>query len=539
VQGDQVFYGAGSGTFTVTVQAGDPSPPSAQAAGLSTVSFPETVSAGAVYSQSGAYSATVAHTYAFTAVETASGVYTATAADRAGNGATAYYTVTRDVLAPAAAITVPQRATAGEISISWLATDAGSGVQHYDLAYQVDDGGWVAWYTATIETQATFTTALSHRYAFRVRATDNVSNTSEWVEAGTTTVMARKYYYAAGQRVAMRSNGVLYYLHADHLGSTSLTTDSSGDVVAEQRYLPYGETRWVTGTLPTDFTFTGQRADSYTQLVEMGVRWYSPRLGRWTSPDSIIPDPANPQSLNRYAYAGNRPLVYVDRDGHHPLPFIILLLAAVALLPGDTGPYDVPEASQTIGDILFSIVSDPYDMASTAARCANGDCNWLDYALMLAPLLPGILGKLDEVGGEALALYRSAAIRHADDWVVKYGVKASFDVAQAAARTGDDVLPGLFRYTDTAFGNITGYQKHHLWPEALGGPKDGWAVYVKFEPVNLHTATGGLQSWVDHMLMAHTGLNMREMRVWAKQNPSQLLAELREIYLDLGIDFPY
>jgi len=54
------------------------------------VSFPETVSAGAVYSQSGAYSATVAHTYAFTAVETASGVYTATAADRAGNEATAF-----------------------------------------------------------------------------------------------------------------------------------------------------------------------------------------------------------------------------------------------------------------------------------------------------------------------------------------------------------------------------------------------------------------------------------------------------------------
>jgi hypothetical protein len=35
--------------------------------------------------------------------------------------------------------------TSGTISISWLATDAGSGVQHYDLAYRVDDGSWVVW----------------------------------------------------------------------------------------------------------------------------------------------------------------------------------------------------------------------------------------------------------------------------------------------------------------------------------------------------------------------------------------------------------
>ena len=47
----------------------------------------------------------------------------------------------------------------------------------------------------------------------------------------------------------MRAGGVLYYLHDDHLGSTSLTTDASGAVVAAQRYLvgapPCGEVRLV------------------------------------------------------------------------------------------------------------------------------------------------------------------------------------------------------------------------------------------------------------------------------------------------------
>ncbi|MCP4593679.1 MAG: hypothetical protein GY842_23330, partial [bacterium] len=79
---------------------------------------------------------------------------------------------------------------------------------------------------------------------------------------GTLTVQAiTKYYYAAGQRVAMRRDGVVQYLHGDHLGSTSLSTDANGAVVARQLYYPYGEERWSSGTLTSDYGFTGQRRD--------------------------------------------------------------------------------------------------------------------------------------------------------------------------------------------------------------------------------------------------------------------------------------
>jgi hypothetical protein len=73
----------------------------------------------------------------------------------------------------------------------------------------------------------------------------------------------------------MREGGVVYWLHGDRLGSTSLATDVSGTVVAQVRYTPYGETRWVSGTLPTDFTFAGQRADAELDLIHMGGRWYN------------------------------------------------------------------------------------------------------------------------------------------------------------------------------------------------------------------------------------------------------------------------
>jgi len=48
----------------------------------------------------------------------------------------------------------------------------------------------------------------------------------------------------------------------------------------------------------------------------MGARWYDPYINRFLSPDSIIPQPGNPQSFNRYSYVNNRPLVAIDPTGH-------------------------------------------------------------------------------------------------------------------------------------------------------------------------------------------------------------------------------
>ena len=82
----------------------------------------------------------------------------------------------------------------------------------------------------------------------------------------------------------------------------------------------YGGERWRSGTLPTDRQYTGQRRDLYINLYQMGARWYDPYLGRWISPDTIIPDLANPQSLNRYSYVRNRPLNRIDPSGHQDTP---------------------------------------------------------------------------------------------------------------------------------------------------------------------------------------------------------------------------
>jgi RHS repeat-associated protein len=95
-------------------------------------------------------------------------------------------------------------------------------------------------------------------------------------------------------------------------------------VVARQVYEAWGEARWSAGTLPTDFTFTGQR-DVGLGLLFVHARYYHVGLGRWTAADTIVPQPGNPQSLNRYSYCGNSPVKYADPDGRSAWPFVIVL----------------------------------------------------------------------------------------------------------------------------------------------------------------------------------------------------------------------
>lgn len=50
-------------------------------------------------------------------------------------------------------------------------------------------------------------------------------------------------------------------------------------------------------------------------IVQGGSTSY-PEIGRWISRDSVSGQIAKPQSLNRYQYCFNNPLIYVDPDGN-------------------------------------------------------------------------------------------------------------------------------------------------------------------------------------------------------------------------------
>lgn len=85
---------------------------------------------------------------------------------------------------------------------------------------------------------------------------------NRYYEYDVTNTTATIYYWFGDQLVAVKKGTALSYVHTDSLGSTSVTTDSSGALATSETYFPYGTTRTQTGTLPTEKQFTGQRLDS-------------------------------------------------------------------------------------------------------------------------------------------------------------------------------------------------------------------------------------------------------------------------------------
>jgi len=84
---------------------------------------------------------------------------------------------------------------------------------------------------------------------------------------------------------------------------------------AELRYKAFGETRYTSSSTPTTYRCTGQREESAIGLCFYRGRWYDVVLGRFVQADTIVSNPANPQSLNRYSYVLNNPLRYTDPTG--------------------------------------------------------------------------------------------------------------------------------------------------------------------------------------------------------------------------------
>ena len=136
----------------------------------------------------------------------------------------------------------------------------------------------------------------------------------EWNVAAAT---FRRYYYAGGQRVATRNLSTQNFMLSDHLGSTTVVADVNGIRSSEVRYKPWGEDRYSYGTTPTSYRYTGQRQEASIGLYFYGARWYDPALGRFTSPDTIIPAQQWVQGNDRYAYTSNNPIRYNDPTGHY------------------------------------------------------------------------------------------------------------------------------------------------------------------------------------------------------------------------------
>ncbi len=123
------------------------------------------------------------------------------------------------------------------------------------------------------------------------------------------------YYTFNGAVTVARVDGTFTHVLTDHLGSPHTTWTVVGNTVERQLYEPWGNHRH-SDDLVTDKSFTGQYQDTSTGFGFYNARYYDNTLGRFISPDTIIPNPTDPQTFNRYSYVNNNPATYTDPTGH-------------------------------------------------------------------------------------------------------------------------------------------------------------------------------------------------------------------------------
>ena len=137
----------------------------------------------------------------------------------------------------------------------------------------------------------------------------------------------------------------------------------------------YGDCRNSQGTLGTDKLFTGQRLDD-TGLYYYNARYYDAEIGRFISPDSLIPDPMNPQAFNRYSYVINNPLKYTDPTGHQYWEdyYYESLCEAEGIDPDAGVALFMGGGSEVVGTVEISTFAgwvdespEPFDYISTSA----------------------------------------------------------------------------------------------------------------------------------------------------------------------------
>jgi RHS repeat-associated protein len=135
--------------------------------------------------------------------------------------------------------------------------------------------------------------------------------------------LTAEYIFMGGARIAMLNlpaATVSYYVQ-DHLGSSRVVTDSSGNLQDDSDFLPFGQEKSYASASGNHYKFTGKERDTESGLDDFAARFYASSYGRFISADdSKYSKATDPQTLNLYTYVSNNPINAVDPTGHYGGP---------------------------------------------------------------------------------------------------------------------------------------------------------------------------------------------------------------------------
>lgn len=129
-----------------------------------------------------------------------------------------------------------------------------------------------------------------------------------------------------------------------------MMTESTGSVVWQGEFKPFGEPVSVSGSVTNNLRFPGQYYDSETGLQQNYYRDYKPDIGRYVEVDPIGSDRGK---NHLYIYTLNNPINLTD-----PLGLDVMLCARQGVLFSDLGRehgfYVIPHCYIAVGGRIFS-----------------------------------------------------------------------------------------------------------------------------------------------------------------------------------------
>ena len=140
-------------------------------------------------------------------------------------------------------------------------------------------------------------------------------------KANVTTETAKSTTAAPNPTITAASITRIYFFHNDHLGTSTILTDGSGNPYQFFLNLPFGETMFEQHSYTEDYNnpykFNGKELDEETGFYYYGARYYDPKISLWLSTDPLAEKfPA----WSPYNYTMNNPINLIDPDGRAPEP---------------------------------------------------------------------------------------------------------------------------------------------------------------------------------------------------------------------------
>ncbi|GAB3011453.1 hypothetical protein GCM10027098_01070 [Bowmanella dokdonensis] len=231
-----------------------------------------------------------------------------------------------------------------------------------------------------------------------------------------------EYIYLNGQRLAMRIDDQLYYVHTNHLDAPLALTDASGNTVWQATYSPFGRIQIELDLLTKEVKprFPGQYADIETGFYYNYFRDYDPEIGRYIQSDPL----GLYDGPNTYVYVYNNPVNYIDPTGKWGIAGGIygavsggiggyisggwrgaIVGAGAGALVGAVNPFGASSAGAAAGAGIASLLGQSAGNLVSGKDITNS-CNY-DFSAAAGAALGGALGgPLGNVAGRYIRPYR-------------------------------------------------------------------------------------------------------------------------------------